>query len=139
MGRLMSLKVSYDAKPDLFFLSGDGFSADVVEIYPGINVDLDSSGALISVEVWGPAREILGKVIEPFLSGESISKLPLKGSLADLDAQLRPIYGQRFRDYLEVWPDCVDDNHPEALRVLEVLRSFIAALLEQVKDGRAVG
>ena len=134
----MSLTVSYDSKPDLLFLSVGRLSADVVEIYPGVNVDLDSKGALISVEVWGPAREILGPAIEPLLSVGSVSKLPLKGSLADLDAQLRPAYGPEYRDYLEVWPDCVDDNHPEARKALETLRTGIAALLEQVKDGTMV-
>ena len=133
----MSLKVSYDAKFDLLLLTGDGLWADMIEIYPGVNVDLDSSGALINVEVWGRARDVLGPAVEPLLSVGSVSKLPLKGSLADLDAQLRPAYGQEYQDYLDVWPDCIDDNHPEARKALEILRSGIAALLEQVKAGTA--
>ena len=109
----------------------------MIEIYPGVNVDLDSSGALINVEVWGRARDVLGSAVEPLLSVGSVRKLPLKGSLADLDAQLRPAYGQEYQDYLDVWPDCIDDNHPEARKALEILRSGIAALLEQVKAGTA--
>ena len=135
----MSLKVSYEAKPDLLYLGEDGFSVDVVEIYPGVNLDLDSNGALVGVEIWGPARKLLGSAIEPLLSGDGVSQLPLKGRLADLDAQLRPAYGQHYLDYLDVWPDCTDDNHPEAVKVLETLRRGIGALLEQVKDGVATG
>ena len=134
----MSLKVSYDAEYDLFYLGEDGFSAEVVEIYPGVNLDLDSNDALVGVEVWAQARQLLGPAIEPLLPGGSVSQLPLHGSLADLDAQLRPAYGQGYRDYLEVWPDCTDDNHPEALKALHTLRCGINAILEQIKDGTAI-
>ena len=134
----MSLKVSYDAKHDLFNLGENAIQIDVVEIYPGINVGLDSDDTLVGVEVWAQARELLGPALLPLLPGGSVSKLPLKGSLADLDAQLRPAYGLEYRDYLEVWPDCIDDNHPEARKALKTLRSGIAALLEQVKDGTMV-
>ena len=132
----MSLKVSYDAEHDLFNLGENAVQADVVEFYPGINLGLDSNDALVGVEVWAQAQKLLGPAIEPLLPGGSVRGLPLNGSLADLDAQLRPTDGQGYRDYLEVWPDCTDDNHPEALKTLETLRFGIAALLEQVKLGQ---
>lgn len=133
----MNLKVSYDAKLDYLDLSEGDLSADVIEIYPGVNVDLDADGALICVEVWGRARKVLGPAIEPLLSGDGVFDLPLNGSLADLDAQLRPSYGQDYQDYMEAWPDLLE-NDPEAVKALETLRSGIAALLEQVKAGTTI-
>ncbi len=133
----MSLKVSYAAEHDLFYLSEDSFSAEVVEIYPGVNLDLDSTGRLIGVEVYGPARELLGPAIEPLLCSGSVSGIRLNGSLSDLDAKLRPADGNGYQDYLEVWPDYTDDD-PEAVKILETLRCGIGALLEQIKDGTAI-
>ena len=133
----MSLKVSYDAEHDLFYLSEDSFSAEVVEIYPGVNLDLDFTGRLIGVEVYGPARELLGPAIEPLLRSDGARRVPLNGSLADLDAQLRPSDGKGYRDYLEVWPDNDLDN-AEAVKTLDTLRCGIGAILEQIKDGTAI-
>ena len=131
----MSLKVSYDAEHDLFNVSENVIQVDIIEVYPGISLGLDSDDTLVGVEVWAQARKLLGTAIEPLVPVGSVRRLPLKGSLADLDAQLRPDDGQGYRDYLEAWPDCADDNHPEALKTLQTLRAGIAALLEQVKDG----
>ena len=133
----MSLKVSYDAKHDLFNLGENAIQIDVVEIYPGINVGLDSDDTLVGVEVWAQARELLGPALMPLLPGGSVSKLPLKGSLADLDAQLRPANGTGYLDYMEAWPDLLE-NDPDAVKTLETLRAGIADLLEQVKDGTKV-
>ena len=66
-----------------------------------------------------------------------VNSLPLKGSLADLDAQLRPAGGTEYLDYMEAWPDLLE-NDPEAVRTLETLRRGVAALLEQVKEGTAI-
>ena len=60
--------------------------------------------------------------------------VPLNGSLADLDAQLRPAEGSPHMDYLEGWPDHVVEGE-EAEKILDTLRRGIAAFLEQVKDG----
>ena len=133
----MNLKVSYEAKFDLLYLAEDGFSEEVVEVYPCVNLDLDSAGALVGLEI-ERARELLGKAIDPLLGNGGACRLPLNGSLADLDAQLRPADGRGYRDYLEVWPDDVADE-PEAVKTLETLRCGIGALLEQIKDGTVIG
>lgn len=133
----MNLTASYDAEYDLFYLGEGGFSTEVVEIYPGVNLDLDSTDALIGVEVWAQARQLLGPAIKLLIPGGSVSSLSLNGSLADLDSQLRPAFGQSYLDYMEAWPDLLE-NDPRAVKTLETLRSGIAAILEQVKDGTAI-
>ena len=136
----MSLEATYDCQVDAFNIGHAAIQVDVVEIYPGINFGLDSNYVLVGVEVWAQARQVLGPaIIEPLLNGSEFCTVTLDGSLVDLDARVRPAYGTGYMDYLDVWPDWADDNHPEALRVLETLRSGIAALLEQVKDGAVTG
>ena len=135
----MSLQASYDPQFDMFCLAEEGTAPEVVEIYPCVNLDLNPAGRPIGVEVFRAAEKLLGEaIIGPLLKDGEFCQVPLKGSLADLDAQLRPAYGQEYQDYLEVWPDCTDDNHPEARKALEILRSGIAALLEQVKAGTGI-
>ena len=131
----MSLKVSYDPEFDLFYLGEDGYEAEVVEVYPCINLGLNSSGALIGLEIFA-AGKVLGDMIDPLRDGSCVRRVPLKGSLADLDAQLRPTDGSDFLDYLDHLSE-LERNHPEALKTLQTLRAGIAALLEQVKDGVA--
>lgn len=45
-------KVFYDDEEDILFLAKEGEEAEVVEISPGVNMELDSSGKLIGVEVF---------------------------------------------------------------------------------------
>lgn len=45
-------KVFYDDDEDILFLAKEGEEAEVVEISPGVNMELDSSGNLIGVEVF---------------------------------------------------------------------------------------
>ena len=45
-------KVFYDDEEDILFLGKEGEEAEVVEISPGVNIELDSSGNLIGVEVF---------------------------------------------------------------------------------------
>ena len=115
-----------------FNLSEGGFETEVVEFYPLVNLGLNPAGVLVGVEIF-KARQLLGKAVDPLRRGGGASKAHLKGSLADLDAQLRPADGQGYRDYLEVWPDYVDDD-PEAVKTLNTLRCGIDALLEEIKD-----
>ena len=130
----MSLHAGYDPQVDIFYLAEKGLSPEVVEICPGVYLDLDFTGALIGVEVWGAARELLGpSIIEPLLNGGEFCQVSLNGSLADLDAQLRPANGGPHKDYLEDWPDHVVEGE-EAEQILQTLRSGIAALLQQTKD-----
>ena len=114
----MSLRASYDPQVDILFLAEEGPAPEVVEIYPCVNLDLNQSGALIGVEVSCAVERLLGSaIVEPMLNGGKFYKVTLKGSLADLDAQLRPSDGTEYLDYMEAWPD----------------------LLEQVKKGTAIG
>ena len=45
-------KVFYDDEEDILFLAKEGEEAEVVEISPGVNMELDSNGNLIGVEVF---------------------------------------------------------------------------------------
>ncbi len=49
-------KISYDEEEDILYLAKEGEEADVVEISPGINMELDSNGNLIGVEVFKASR-----------------------------------------------------------------------------------
>ncbi len=128
----MSLKVSYDAGLDLLDLSEDSLQPEVVEVYPCFNFCLDSDGALVGLEIF-KARELLGKSIEPLRRAGGVTTLPLEGTLADLDAQLRPADGTEYLDYMEAWPDLLERD-PEAVKTLETLCRGIDAILEQVND-----
>lgn len=45
-------KVFYDVKQDILYLAKEGEEEEVVELSPGVNVELDGSGKLIGVEVF---------------------------------------------------------------------------------------
>jgi len=45
-------KIYYDEKEDILFLGKEGMEAEVLEISPGINMELDEAGQLIGVEVF---------------------------------------------------------------------------------------
>ena len=45
-------KVYYDEEEDILYLAREGEEEEVVEISPGVNVELDSSGKLIGVEIF---------------------------------------------------------------------------------------
>jgi len=47
-----SFKVFYDEKEDVLYLAKEGQEEEIVELAPGVNVELDSSGNLIGVEVF---------------------------------------------------------------------------------------
>jgi uncharacterized protein YuzE len=50
-------KVFYDDEEDILYLAKEGEEAEVVELYPGVNMELDSSGNLIGVEVFKASRK----------------------------------------------------------------------------------
>ena len=135
----MSLQVSYDPQVDILYLTEEGIAPETVEVYPCVNLEINPTGTLIGIEVSRAAEKLLGSaIVEPMLNGGEFYKVTLKGSLADLDAQLRPADGTEHLDYLEAWPDLLE-NDPEAVKTLETIRSGIAALLGQVKKGTAIG
>lgn len=45
-------KVFYDEKEDILYLAGEGKEEEVVEISPGVNMELDGSGKLVGVEIF---------------------------------------------------------------------------------------
>jgi len=49
---IKSFKVFYDEKEDVLYLAKEGQEEEIVELAPGVNVELDSSGNLIAVEVF---------------------------------------------------------------------------------------
>ena len=135
----MSLRASYDPQFDIFYLAEEGLAPEAVEIYPGVSLELNPTGGLIGVEVFEAAEKLLGDaIIGPLLNRGEFCKISLHGNLADLDAQLRLDLTADYLDYMEAWPEYLE-NDPEAVKTLEILRSGIGAILEQVKDGAVTG
>lgn len=56
-------KVFYDEKEDILYLAKEGQEEEVVELAPGVNVELDASGKLIGVELF-KASALLKDVIK---------------------------------------------------------------------------
>ncbi len=48
--------VFYDEEEDILYLAKEGEEAEVVEISPGVNMELDSKGNLIGVELFKASR-----------------------------------------------------------------------------------
>jgi len=49
---MKDFRVSYDEKEDILYLAREGHEEEVVELSPGVNVELDASGVLIGVELF---------------------------------------------------------------------------------------
>ena len=45
-------KVHYDVKEDILYLAKEGEEAEVIELSPGVNAELDQNGKLIGLEVF---------------------------------------------------------------------------------------
>ena len=56
--------VFYDEKEDILYLAKKGEEEKVVELAPGVNIELNSSGELIGVELFKASR-LLKDVIKP--------------------------------------------------------------------------
>jgi len=61
---MKDFKVIYDDKEDILYIAKEGKEEEVVELSPGVNVELDSSGKLLGIELFN-ASAILKDVIEP--------------------------------------------------------------------------
>jgi uncharacterized protein YuzE len=57
-------KVFYDEEEDILYLAKEGEEAEVVEISPGVNMELDSNGKLIGVELFKASR-MFKNVLKP--------------------------------------------------------------------------
>ena len=49
-------KVFYDDEEDILYLAKEGEEAEVVELSPGVNMELDGNGNLIGVELFQASR-----------------------------------------------------------------------------------
>ena len=67
----MSLKVHYDSEEDILYLAQEGLE-EVVEVYPGFNLELDKDGNLLGVEILDASR-LLNQVIGPLMERASSS------------------------------------------------------------------
>lgn len=61
---MKDFKVLYDDEEDILYLAKEGEEEEVVELSPGVNIELDSSGELIGIELFN-ASAILKDVIKP--------------------------------------------------------------------------
>ena len=61
---MKDFKVIYDDKENILYIAKEGKEEEIVELSPGVNVELDSSGELIGIELFN-ASAILKDVIEP--------------------------------------------------------------------------
>jgi uncharacterized protein YuzE len=53
---MQEFKIFYDEEEDILYLAKEGEEREVVEVSPGVNVELDNSGKLIGVEVFKASR-----------------------------------------------------------------------------------
>jgi len=60
----MSLKVHYDSDVDVLYIARAGKEEEVVEVYPGVNLEMDAQDELIGIEILHASR-LLEEVIEP--------------------------------------------------------------------------
>lgn len=60
----MSLKVSYDEEADVLYLAREGQEEEVVEVYPGVNLEFGPGQELLGIEVLR-ASYVLKAVVEP--------------------------------------------------------------------------
>jgi uncharacterized protein YuzE len=49
-------KVFYDDEEDILYLAKEGEETEVVELSPGVNMELDGNGNLIGVELFQASR-----------------------------------------------------------------------------------
>ena len=66
MGKIMSdiLKILYDQENDILSFLKDGREDTFIEIYPGINIELDDKKELIGIEILN-ASQVLKDVLKP--------------------------------------------------------------------------
>ncbi len=63
-GSHSNLHVRYDAEADVLYLARPGLEERVVEVVPGVNLEMDEKGELLGVEVLNASR-VLKEVVEP--------------------------------------------------------------------------
>jgi len=58
------LKVYYDEKEDILYIAKEGEEEEIVEISPGINLEMDKNRNLIGIEIFN-ASSLLKDVLNP--------------------------------------------------------------------------
>jgi uncharacterized protein YuzE len=61
---MKDFKIFYDEREDILYLGKEGKEEEVVEIAPGLNIEMDSSGRVIGIELLR-ASSLLKDVIKP--------------------------------------------------------------------------
>lgn len=51
-----SFKIFYDEGQDILYIGIEGEEEEVIELYPGINIELDSSGKIIGIEAFNASH-----------------------------------------------------------------------------------
>ena len=59
---MSEFNVSYDEKEDILYLAKEGREEEVVEIAPGINVELDVKGKFLGVEIFNASKLLKGVI-----------------------------------------------------------------------------
>jgi uncharacterized protein YuzE len=54
--RMRDFKVLYDEQEDILYLAKEGEEGEFIEVSPGVNIELDSSGKLIGVEIFNASN-----------------------------------------------------------------------------------
>lgn len=61
---MKNFKVFYDEEDDILYLGKKGREEEVIELAPGINIELSKSGKLIGIEIFR-ASELLKDTLKP--------------------------------------------------------------------------
>jgi len=57
-------KVFYDRESDVLYISKEGREEEFMELFPGINIELNEKGEFIGIEIFN-ASKMLKDVVEP--------------------------------------------------------------------------
>lgn len=57
-------RVSYDQEEDILYIAKEGIEEEVVELSPGVNLELNMEGKLIGIELFN-ASHLLRDIIAP--------------------------------------------------------------------------
>lgn len=58
------LKVFYDEINDILYLAREGREEEFIEVFPGINIEMEEGGNFLGIEILNASR-ILRDVVEP--------------------------------------------------------------------------
>jgi len=58
------MKAYYDSETDILYLAKEGIEEEVIELHPGINLEIDKNGQLIGIELLN-ASKLFRDVIKP--------------------------------------------------------------------------